>query len=96
MEMEVMMPMWLDEVRRIHDKHNKAQECTPTEEFFIGLTLEFERARNAGSPAEYLNWLLTQIDVYLSGQPDQAMANVIAAAGKAERKAFGTEARGSA
>lgn len=96
MEMEVMMALWLSEMDRLRSKNKEHEELAPTEEFFVGLTIEFERARKAGSPIDYLNWLLTQIDVYLSGQPDQAMANVIAAAGKAERKAFGTEARGSA
>ena len=92
MEMKVMMPMWLAEMRRIH---NKGAECTPTEEFFIGLTLEFERARNTGAPDDYLNWLLTQIELYLSGHPDQAMANVVAAGCEAA-KTVGIEMRGNA
>ena len=79
MEMKVMMPMWLAEVRRIH---NKGAQYTPTEEFFIELTLEFDRARNAGAPGDHLNWLLTQIDLYLSGCQDQAMANVLTAAAR--------------
>jgi len=70
--MKVMMPMWLAEMRRIH---NKGAEYTPTEEFFIELTREFDRARNAGAPGDHLNWLLTQIDLYLSGCQEQAMAN---------------------
>jgi hypothetical protein len=93
MEMKDMMALWLAEVERLY---NKSGERTPQEQFFLDLTLEFDRARNAGAPGDYLNWLLTQIELYLSGHPDQAMANVIAAAGKAKRKAFGKEARGSA
>jgi hypothetical protein len=79
MEMKVMMPMWLAEMRRIH---NKGGEYTPTEEFFIELTLEFDRARNGGAPGDRLNWLLTQIDLYLSGRQEQAMANVLTAAAR--------------
>ena len=79
MEMKVMMPMWLAEVRRIH---NKGAQYTVTEEFFIELTCEFDRARNPGAPGDHLNWLLTQIDLYLSGCQDQAMANVLTAAAR--------------
>ena len=84
MEMKVMMPMWLAEMRRIH---NKGAAYTPTEEFFIELTCEFDRARNAGAPGDHLNWLLTQIDLYLSGCQDQAMANVLTAAARARTAA---------
>ena len=95
MEMEVMMALWFCEMDRLRNKNKEHEELAATEEFFIGLTLEFERARNAGSPAEYLNWLLTQIELYLSGQPDQAMANVVAAGCEAA-KIFGIEMRGNA
>ena len=80
MEMKVMMPMWLAEMRRIHNKG--AEYTTPTEEFFLELTREFDRARNAGAPGDHLNWLLTQIDLYLSGCQDQAMGNVLTAAAR--------------
>jgi len=93
MEMEVMMAMWFAEMERLY---NKVGERTLTEQFFLELTLEFDDALNAGAPGEHLSWLLTQIDLYLSGQPDQAMANVFTAAGKAERKAAGKESRGNA
>jgi len=95
MKMEVMMALWLSEMDRIRNKNKQGEELAPTEDFFVGLTLEFERARNAGSPTEYLDWLLTQIDLYLNGQPDQAMANVIAAGCEAA-KVLGIEMRGNA
>lgn len=95
MEMEVMMALWLSEMDRLHNKNKEHEELAATEEFFVGLTIEFERARNARSPTEYLNWLLTQIELYLSGQPDQAVANVLAAGCKAA-KAFGIEMRSKA
>lgn len=88
-----MMALWFAEVRRLH---NKDVAHTPMEEFFLDLTIEFDRARNAGAPDDYLNWLLAQIDLYLSGNQDQAMANVLTAAGKAASKAVGNEVRWNA
>jgi len=79
MEIEVMMAMWYAEMERLY---NKVGKRTLTEQFFLELTLEFDDAHNAGAPGEHLSWLLTQIELYLSGQPDQAMANVVAAAAR--------------
>jgi len=93
MEMEVMMATWLAEMERLHEK---VGERTLTEQFFVELTLEIDDVHNAGAPGEHLGWLLTQMELYLSGQPDQAMANVLTAVGKAQCKAVGKEARGNA
>jgi hypothetical protein len=93
MEMDVMMAMWVAEMERLH---KKVGERTLTEQFFVELTLEIDDVHNAGDRREYRSWLLTQMELYLSGQPDQAMANVLTAAGKAERKAAGGRATGNA
>jgi len=77
MEIEIVMALWLAEIKWIHRKN---EELAVSEEFFLNLTLEFDRAQKLTSAEPYLGWLLTQIELYLSGDPDRAMSNVLAVA----------------
>lgn len=91
MEMEPTMAMWLAETNRIKQK----EERTVREEFFLALTLEFYRAEEARAPKKYLCWLLTQVELYLSGDQDQAMANVLTAAAKRKGRRKDGDLRGT-
>jgi hypothetical protein len=75
MEMPEMMAAWLAETDRIRAK---GEPPTLTEEFFIGLTLEFDWARNHHPDnVRYLEFLLQAVEMYLIGRPDEAMTKVL-------------------
>ena len=79
MEMSEMMAAWLAEVDRIQCKK---EPLTLVEEFFINLTLEFDWTRNhQPHNVHYLNFLLETVDRYISGMPDEAMANFLSLPG---------------
>ena len=83
--------MWLAETNRIKEK----EERTEKEDFFLALTLEFYRAEKARASKKYLCWLLIQVELYLSGDQDQAMANVLTAAAKRKGRRKDGDLRGT-